>query len=175
MNRTLAINGTACGLIVLVGFLAPRLELTSAPYLSEGVTVRDHLRVNGWNLITGKIQVVQMRSGSQEPVRTIEVHVESKSYPYIDLAGGILLLLGGLTALTSKQRLPYAIVIVGGLLAFVGGSLAFLDNRWIRHAIVIGDYTVYGYYSHGLLLLMAGSLLSIVVSALKWGLSRQSR
>jgi len=172
MNRAMVVTGLGCGLIVLVGFLMPWLDLSSAPYLSEGTTVRDHLVITGWNLATGKIQVAQRRPGSIELVNAVELQVESKSYPYLDLVGGILLVIGGVSALSHKRRLPYLIIVAGGLLVFMGGCLGFLDYRWVRHPIVFEDYTVYGYFSHGLVMCTVGSLLAIVACALKWGLSR---
>jgi len=172
MNRTLAIIGVVCGLMVLVGFSTPWLELNSAPYQLEGATVKDNLKITGWNLVLGKVQVVQRKLSSEEPSKIIEIKVESKSYPYLDLVGGILLALGGVSALLPKRKLPYAIIILGGSFSFVGGCLGLLDNRWIRHPIIIGDYTVFGYYSHGLLICITGSLLSIIACSLTWGLKR---
>ncbi len=150
----------------------PWLDLNSAPYLSEGTTVRDHLKITGWDLATGRIQVARRKPGSGELVKTVELQLESKYYPYLDLAGGILLVMGGIGAVSRMKRLPYMFIAAGGVLAFTGGCLGFIDYRWVRHPVIFEDYTVYGYFSHGLVMSITGSLLSIVVCALKWGLSR---
>lgn len=171
MNRTLVTTGLGCGLIVFAGFLMPWLDLKSAPYLSEGTTFRDHLEITGLNLATGRIQVVQRRPGSGEIVKTLEIQVESKTYPNLDLVGAVLLVIGGVSATSGRRKPPYAIIIAAGLLAFAGGCLGLLDYRWVRHPIVFEDYTVYGYFSHGLVLCITGSLLAILACALEWGLS----
>jgi len=175
MNRNLAIIGFVCGVIVLVGFFSPWLELNSRPYRLEGARLKDQLKITGWNLGQGKIQVTQMVESLErlcwEKYKIIEIQVEGKSYPYLSLAGGILLVLGGIAALRFKGKAPYLIVILGGILALVGGFLGFWDNRWIRHVLItIEDYAVSGYYRYGLLLCIIGSVVSIVGCILEWGI-----
>lgn len=177
MNRTLAIIGLACGVIVLMGFFAPWLELHSRSYRLGEERVKDHLKVTGWNLVQGRLEVIQVAEWGGDYMTT-EIQVESKSYPYLVLAGGILLMLGGIGALTSKRKAPYLIVISGGVLAFVGGLLGFWVNRWITpRAIIIENYTVFGYYRYGLFLCTIGSLVSIAGCILEWdaGLWKEQR
>lgn len=173
MNKTLATVGLACGAIVFMGFFSPWLELHSRSYRLGEERVRDHLKVTGWNLAQGRLEVIQEMESLErlrwEDSVTTEIQVESKSYPYLVLAGGILLVSGGIGALTSKRKVPYLIVISGGVLAFVGGFLGFWINRWITpRAIIIENYTVFGYYRYGLFLCTIGSLVSIAGCILEW-------
>jgi hypothetical protein len=162
MNIFLSIFSLVCRVIVLMGFFTPWLELYSNPYMLGEARVKDYLVVTGWDLSQGNIRVVQMIESIEylrwEYYRTIEMRVESKSYPYLSLVGGILLLLGEISALKSEGKTPYLIIILGGALAFAGGCLGFWTNRWITpRAITIEQYTVFGYYRYGLLLCIIGS------------------
>jgi hypothetical protein len=178
MNKFLSIIGIVCGVIVLSGLFTPWLELYSSPYKLGEIQVKDYLVVTGWDLSQGNIQVVQMMESLEhlrwEYYRTIELRVESKSYPYLCLVGGILLLLGGISALKSERKTPYLIIILGGILAFAGGSLGFWINMWITpRVIVIEQYTVFGYYRYGLLLCIIGSLVSVIGCILILGASQE--
>jgi hypothetical protein len=180
MNKFLSIIGFVCGVVVLAGLFTPWLELYSSPYKLGEVKVRDYLVVTGWDLSQGNIHVVQMVESIEhlrwEYYRTMDMRVESKSYPYLVLVGGILLLLGGIIALKSEGKAPYLIMILGGIQAFAGGSLGFLINTWITpRVIVIEQYTVFGYYRYGLLLCIIGSLVSVIGSILIWGASQREQ
>jgi hypothetical protein len=177
MNKILSIIGLICGIIALTGFFTPWLELYSSPYKLGEARVKDYLVVTGWDLSQGNIQVVQMIESLEhlrwEYYSTIELRIESKSYPYLCLLGGILLLLGGISALKSEGKAPYLITFLGGILAFAGGSLGFWINRWITpRVIVIEQYTVFGYYRYGLLLCIIGSLVSVIGCFFIWGASQ---
>jgi hypothetical protein len=180
MNKFLSVVGLVCGAIVLAGVFTPWLELHSNPYKLEKAKVKDYLVVNGWDLIQGNIRVVQMIESVEllrwEYYRTIELRVESKSYPYLSLVGGFLLILGGVCALRSEGRTSYLAIVSGGLLAFAGGFLGFWLNRWITpRVIVIEQYTVFGYYRYGLLLCIIGSLAGIVGCSFIWSASQKEQ
>ena len=174
MNRASAILGLICGATVLMGFFSPWLELNSRSYELGGARVKDHLTVSGWNLAQGKLDVLQTAESLEhmrwEKYKTIEIQVERKFYPYLDLAGGILIVFGGIFLLMSKRRIPHLIVILGGVLAFVGGCLGFLDNRWIRYSTIIitENYAVFGYYGQGLLLCVIGSFILMAGWVIVW-------
>lgn len=179
MGKHLSALGVICSAIIFTGFFTPWLGIYSSPYEMEGVRVKDHVEVTGWDLSIGRIKVVQMRESQEylrwEYYRTIELQVESKSYPLLCLVGGIMFLIGGVSALKLKSKVPYSSLLIGGSLSFIGGALGFLENRWIiPRAIVIEKYVIFGYYRSGLLLCIIGSIIGIFGCLFIWGISRKN-
>ncbi|MEM1543911.1 MAG: hypothetical protein QW502_03095 [Candidatus Bathyarchaeia archaeon] len=179
MSKYLSVLGMICATIMLTGFFTPWLGMYSAPYEMEGVRVMDYVEVTGWDLSIGRIKVTQMRESQEylrwEYYRTIELQVESKSYPILCLIGGIIFLIGGISALKLKNKVPFLSLLIGGALSFIGGALGFLENRWIiPRAIVIEKYVIFGYYRSGLLLCTISSIICIFGCLFIWGFSRKN-
>jgi len=172
MNRKLMAIGFVSGVIVLFGFLSPWLELNSAPYQFKNVRVKDNVKITGLDLLLGKLRVVQKKVWGDKLYRTVEIQIESKYYPFLDLVGGILLLLGGASTIYFKGKMPYLIILSGGTLALIGGFFGFFENRWIRHMpVIIENYVVSGYYRYGLIMCIVGSLFASIGCLLDWTIS----
>jgi len=175
MNKILIIAGIFCSMITFLGLFTPWIELQSTPYKLGEARVKDHIKITGWDIILGKIQVVQMIE-SQECLcwryyRTVELQVESKFYPVLCLIGGVLFLIGGISTLKLKDKVSLMIFLTGGLLVFICGVLGFINNIWVTpRTIIIEEYTIFGYYGYGLLICIIGGTLGVLASFFMWGI-----
>lgn len=162
-NKILASAGLVFGIIVLAGFFSPWLGLRSGPFqTSEGSTLEDSVKVTGWNLTQGRLQVVQKKEMGDEVHKIINLQIESKNYPYLSLIGGILLVAGGISALISERKFGRIAIALGGLLALIGGFWGLIANGWVvARYISFGDYYLLGYYEYGVPACLIGGLCGL--------------
>ncbi|KXA90778.1 hypothetical protein AKJ63_02205 [candidate division MSBL1 archaeon SCGC-AAA259D18] len=173
MKKILPIIGLIFGIIIIVGFFSPWFSLKSNIHRTEGIRVEDFVNVTGWDLARGEIKVTQKESGTKDIHEIIHLKIEDKDYPFLDIIGGSLLLLGGVLAIISKRKFTYGIIIGGGIIASIGGWWGILANTWIRHrAISFGNYALFGYYRFGLLMCVFGGFVSILGTIIEAKMSR---
>jgi len=172
------IAGIFCSVITFLGLFTPWIELQSTPYKLGETRVKDYIEITGWDIILGKIQVVQMIESQEclcwEYYRTVELQVESKFYPVLCLIGGVLFLVGGISTLKLKDKVSLIIFLSGGALVLIGGVLGFINNIWVTpRTIIIEGYTIFGYYGYGLFICAISGILGVLVALFMWGISEK--
>lgn len=162
-NKVLIATGLIFGIIVIAGFFSPWLGLRSGPYqTSEGKTLEDHIKITGWNLTQGRLQVVKKEDMGREVHKIVNLRTEDKNYPYLCLMGGILLVAGGVSALISEKKYLRIIIAAGGLLAFIGGFWGLIENGWVvKRYISFRNYYLLGYYRFGISMCLVGGLAGL--------------
>lgn len=177
MSRVfIIIVGAICSIIMFLGLFAPWIELQSTPYKLGEMRVKDSIKISGWDLSLGRIQVVQMVESQDrlcwEYYRTLQLQVENRFYPILCLIGGILFSAGAISTIIPKNKVSSLMFLLGGILSLIGGTLGFLDNRWVTpRTIIIEGYTIFGYYGYGLFICTLSSILGILTAFFIWGIS----
>lgn len=145
MNKGLVGLGLIGGIIALIGVFTSWVSMSAS---GMGVTVSAD--ITGWEIAQGEATVMGTT-----------VSIESQTYPYVALAGGILALIGAIGVLASPgTKGLVALLVLGGMLALVGAAWGLAD-------IETGTQSMFGVtadvsYGYGIYLALVGGILGLI-------------